>query len=437
MFLEQSSGAVATRPLIFSLNKDMKTTRNETITIKAEHPIYGGLAIGRRDGKVVMIKGAIPGETVEARIDQDKKDYSTATAIKVLDPSPDRVEPRSRYFGDCGGCQLQHIAYGRQVRIKEEVLESALRRTGGIAVSLAEPLVGNPWNYRYRGQFKISHGGTGFFREKSRDVVDIERCSLMKEEINGCYSKARELLRDVDAKGMDISCGSGEVVALIKGARGDRAGLDELADSFIRIGFSGIFILLEGGKLLKYGKEYITLDLSGLKYTVSPMSFFQSNWELDQALVKLVVERLGPLHGKTVLDLYSGAGNFSLPLAQHAERVLAVEENPFAVEDGVRNAEINGINNCEFRRGDAGSLEDLKAVDIVVADPPRTGLTGSAVDKILGLGPGQVVYVSCDPMTLARDLKKLSGMYAVTSFRLVDFFPQTYHIEAVALLGRR
>jgi 23S rRNA (uracil1939-C5)-methyltransferase len=407
------------------------------VTIRPEHPIYGGLAIGRRDGKVVMIKGAIPGETVEARIDQDKKDYSTATAMRVLDPSPDRVEPRSRYFGVCGGCQLQHIAYGRQVRLKEEVLEGALKRTAGISVKLSGPLVGGPWNYRYRGQFKISHGKVGFFREKSRDVVDIERCALMHEEINRYYLKAKTLIKDVSARELHISYGSGEVMALIKGARNAGVDWDALANSLLEGGFSGVFMLLEDGKLLKYEKEYLTLDLAGLKYTVSPMSFFQSNWELNQVLVKLVVERLQPLHGKTVLDLYSGAGNFALPIALHAGHVLAVEENPFAVEDGIRNAEINGIKNCEFRNGDAGSLENLRAVDIVVADPPRTGLTGGAVDKILALTPEQIAYVSCDPITLARDLKKLSGKYVVTSLRLVDFFPQTYHIEAVAFLGLR
>lgn len=409
----------------------------DIITLKADFPIYGGLAIGRREGKVVMIKGAIPGETVEARIDLEKKDYSVASAVSVLDPSPDRVEPRSRYFGVCGGCQFQHVSYPRQVLLKEEVLKAALRRSAGIELDLDEPLVGSPWNYRYKGRFKVSRGKTGFFREKSRDVVDIAACALMRQEINGLYARARGLLSGVDAMELDISYGGGEATALIKGAPGGRSGWDALAGSLIRSGFSGVFISLDPGRLLKYGGSHITLDLAGLKYTVSPTSFFQANWELNQALVTLVVEDLLPLGGKTVLDLYSGAGNFSLPIAIHAKKVTAVEENPSAIEDGRRNAEINGIKNCEFIRSDTGSFDVAGRVDVLIADPPRTGLADGTVDRILMLKPERVVYISCDPATLARDLKKLSVKYEVDTVRLVDFFPQTYHIEAVAFLGRR
>ncbi|HLB25656.1 MAG TPA: class I SAM-dependent RNA methyltransferase [Nitrospirota bacterium] len=405
----------------------------KTITIKAETPIHGGLAIGRFDGRVVMIKGAIPGETVEARVDTEKKDYWTATAVRVIEPSPDRVEPRSVYFGECGGCQLQHVSYARQVRMKEEILKNTLLRIGGIEASLSPPLTGSPWNYRRRGRFKASRGKMGFFREKSREVVDVEHCSLMTDAVNAHYAKARELLRDADVRELQVSCGDDGCTALVMPYPGGMADRDDMAGALLDAGFSGVLAETKA-EPLRYGKGYITLDLLGLTFTVSPTSFFQSNWELNNALVRLVIETLKPLAGRRVVDLYSGAGNFALPAAREGALVTAVEENPSAVADGRRNVEINGLAGCDFVLSGADSFEMTGPVDVLIADPPRTGLAPGALDKMLALGPGRIVYVSCDPATLSRDLKKLTAGYEIESVRLVDFFPQTYHVESLTFL---
>ncbi|MBI3592517.1 MAG: class I SAM-dependent RNA methyltransferase, partial [Nitrospirae bacterium] len=178
-------------------------------------------------------------------------------------------------------------------------------------------------------------------------------------------------------------------------------------------------------------------NLENLKYTISPMSFFQSHWKLNQAVVKFVKDNLQPLRGCRVLDLYSGAGNFSLPVAIDADEVIAVEENPHAIKDGKRNLEINNIRNCRFIRSSAENINIRGDIDILIVDPPRLGLTNRAIDKILAKTPERIAYISCNPATLGRDLKKFLTKYELESVRMIDFFPQTYHTESLTFLRLR
>ncbi|MGA2192698.1 MAG: class I SAM-dependent RNA methyltransferase [Nitrospirota bacterium] len=410
---------------------------DKIIRVKAESPAYGGLTIGRYMGKVVMIKGAVPGETVDARIDSEKKDYLTASTVNVLDISPDRVEPVCLHFGLCGGCHLQYMSYQRQVSLKEEVLRECLRRIAKLDIRLDEALTGAPWNYRHRAQFKVSNGKIGFYREKSRDIIEVKSCPLMVEEINEGVRKAAGLLKGMDVEELHITSGESGTALLVKAARGAKGGWKGASGSFLGGGFSGLIIEPGVGKPLEYGNKYLAFGLAGLRYTVSANSFFQGHWRLNQALVKLVTEALEPLAGKMVVDLFSGAGNFSLPIAVHAGEVVAVEESPPAVEDGKRNALANGILNCSFVRSDTSCFKFDGSIDVLVMDPPRTGLPDGVLEKILRWKPGKIAYVSCNPASLSRDLKGLSSRYEIESMRMVDFFPQTYHLEALALLRRK
>lgn len=406
------------------------------ITITAERPAYGGASIGYTGGKVVMVAGAIPGETVEARVDQEKKDYTTATTLDVITPSPDRVAPGCRYYGVCGGCQSQHISYERQVKLKQEVLSDCIRRIAGIDTRLSPPLVHDAWGYRHRGQFKVSGGVAGFFKARSRDVVSIESCPVVTGGVNTLLKAAGPAIRSADVAELHISCGDGPV-ALVKVRGGGKRSWDTLAGSLLGAGFAGVAVEPPRGRGQSYGSAYTCFELEGMKYTVSPASFFQSNWQLNRALVRYVIDTLGPMADKTVQDLYSGAGNFALPLSMHVKSVVAVEENPSAVEDGIRNAKMNGIANCRFVRSGVDALKSLVHADVLVLDPPRAGLTEKAVDIVMSTAPINIVYVSCNPSSFARDLKKLSAAYELLSVSLVDFFPQTYHIESVAFLRLR
>jgi 23S rRNA (uracil1939-C5)-methyltransferase len=226
-------------------------------------------------------------------------------------------------------------------------------------------------------------------------------------------------------------------VALIKAKGVSKAGWDKVAAAFLTSGFLGLVVEFENKRLLKYGQWFLVFDLLGLKYTVSPGSFFQGHWSLNLNVARLVLDGLQPLEGKNVLDLYSGAGNFSLPLAMHAASVTGVEENPGAVEDGKRNLELNNIKNCRFIRSNVDSLRMSGPVDILVVDPPRQGIGDSAIKKIFDISPERVAYISCNPASFSRDLKKLHERYELKSVRMIDFFPQTYHIESLAFLRLR
>ncbi|MDI6801385.1 MAG: class I SAM-dependent RNA methyltransferase [Thermodesulfovibrionales bacterium] len=426
--------------------KDEKDLLPLRIVLHPFSAAYGGISIGKYNGKIVMIKGAIPCEQIEAKIEGERKDYYIATATEIFKPSPDRTAPRCRHFGMCGGCQSQYISYDRQIKLKEEVLRDCLKRLARIETDLSAPLIHNPWNYRYKGQFKVSfhnnHAKIGFYKERSREVIDIDNCPLMSNEINehlikvrNIYSSHPSIFRNIAE--IHISC-SGAAVALIKISLKDRAKnyANSLSSLFIKEGFSGLLITTDKS-IWKYGKPYITLDLQYLKYIISPLSFFQSHWILNQAVVRFIKESLQPLRGKRVLDLYSGAGNFSLPIAVDADEVIAVEENPHAIEDGKINLRLNNIKNCKFIRSSVEALNIDGHFDILIVDPPRLGMTNKAIDNILSLTPERIAYISCNPATFARDLKKLSARYNIESIRMIDFFPQTYHIESLAFLRLR
>jgi 23S rRNA (uracil1939-C5)-methyltransferase len=397
--------------------------------LKVLSPAYGAYTIAR-DEKVVLIKGAIPGELVEVEILEKKKDYSLANVINVIEPSEHRVGPPCPVFGLCGGCQLQFIAYEKQVAMKDEILLDSLTRLGGIETAQVPALYGEQWNYRHRAQFKVSPDGEiGLFRESSREVITFEECPLMDREINRLFRKIRE---NGLARGLsEIHIAAGDTpVALLKGRGGHDSSLFE---SFIEAGFSGVAY----DDAIAYGGAYTGFDLNGLRYTVSPWTFFQSHWGLNRKVVENMVDGLAPLDGKHVLDLYAGAGNFSLPLAAGAAEVVAVEENPHAVEDGRRNIELNGIRNCKIVKSSAEKYKINRKFDIIILDPPRPGLTSETAKKVLENPPGTIVYISCNPATLARDLRKLKEKYDITSVRQIDFFPNTYHIEAMVFLQAR
>ncbi|MBI5073934.1 MAG: class I SAM-dependent RNA methyltransferase [Nitrospirae bacterium] len=391
-------------------------------------PAYGGYSLAR-DEKVILIKGAVPGELVEVNIDEKKRDYMLATVTQVLEPSEFRVEPKCPVFGICGGCHLQFIAYEKQVSMKEEVLVDSLTRLGGIDVQLSPSLTDAQWHYRHRAQFKISKEGTiGFFRESSRDVVLFESCPLMIDRINELLKRIKEKDLASGLKEIHLSIGD-SAAALLKGDAAD-SGRNE---AFREIGISSVAV----NDTLIEGSGTVMFDLNGMKYTVSPWTFFQAHWGLNLKVAEFVAGLAAPLEGKKVLDLYAGAGNFSLPVARYAAEVVLVEENPFAVEDGTRNLKLNGLKNCKFVRSTAEKYRIQKTFDTIILDPPRPGLTSEVVKKVLEMPSDTIVYISCNPSTLARDLKKLKVAYDVQSVQMIDFFPNTFHIEAAALLRRK
>ncbi|RMG70083.1 MAG: class I SAM-dependent RNA methyltransferase [Nitrospirae bacterium] len=399
------------------------------MTLETLIPLYGGYSLAKGDG-TVFVRGAIPGEVVQAEIVEKKRDYSIADAVEILQRSEDRTSPECPVFGLCGGCHYQYISYPRQVRIKEEILLDCLKRIGKLDLQLDAPLLGNPWYYRRRAQFKVSpQGRIGFYKPLSHQVVEFERCLLLQSEINDLIGQVRSM--GIPQGVREIHVISGDTLAVdVRGRAVDRAFLRELLQ--IR-NVSGVYL---NGTVVE-GEQRVCLMLRDIFYFVSCGSFFQSNWTLNNRLVQMVCDVVENLSPERVLDLYAGGGNFSLAVSGLVKEVVAAEENPSSFEDALFNIRYNEIENVKFKNRKVESLLVKKRVDMVIADPPRTGMTKEALKKTIELLPEWIIYISCNPSTLARDLNRLSSHYQVESVRLVDMFPQTYHIEAVSLLRKR
>ncbi len=396
--------------------------------LKSQAPAYGGYSIAR-NGKVIFIKGAIPGEVVEVNIVEKKRDYSVASVVNVIEPSEHRVEPACPVFGICGGCQLQFISYERQLTMKGEILLDSLSRLGGIETEPGAVFSDAQWNYRHRAQVKVSRQGEiGFFRESTRDVVTFDECPLLVQEINEVLRKIKDTVSPKNLREIHIAAGD-SLAALLRGGEYD----GEACRKIMEAGISAAAFNAEPVD----GAGYVTLDLNGMKYSVSPWTFFQAHWSLNRKVVDFIMSRLQPAAGERALDLYAGAGNFSLPLAARAVEIVAVEENSHAADDAERNLEINDIKNCRVVRSSAEKYKLSGRFDVIILDPPRPGLTSEVAKKVLDHGASKIVYVSCNPSTLARDLKKMKDKYDVESVHQIDFFPNTFHIEAAAFLRIR
>ncbi len=392
-------------------------------------PVYGGFALARtEDLGILFIRGALPGEEVEVRLGERKKDYAFADTIRVLSPSPYRVDPPCVYFGECGGCQLQHAAYLYQVEMKRGVLEEAFRRIGRTDVVPALAPLGPQFGYRFRGQFKTDGEGIGFFAERSRRLVAVSRCPLMVGRITVALTMLRGLGRIVPGiSEVQVATDGAEAVAWFPGVRFDRRIVDRLR------GF------LSGARFedRSWGKERITLDLEGLSYSVSTGNFFQANWRMNLTLVRRILELVKESPSGRLLDLYAGGGNFALPLSSRFGEVVAVEEDAGSFADLRRNLRRNGIGNVRAVRSRVERFRPEGKYDVLILDPPRAGLSARALSLVKGVGAGAVCYVSCNPSTLARDVAGLADRYDLRLLQMFDFFPNTHHVEALAVLLAR
>ncbi len=389
-------------------------------------PVYGGYALARtQDLGVLFIRGALPGEKVEVRLGQRKKDYAFADTILVLSPSPYRVDPPCRYFGECGGCQLQHAAYGHQLEMKRAVLQEAFRRIGRADVVPGMAAPGPQFGYRYRGQFKTDGDGVGFYAERSRRLVAVSRCPLMLGRINVALPALRSLGGIVPSISEVHVATDGEgAVAWLPGVRYDKRIVGRLGGFLSGVTFED----------RSWGKERIALDLEGMSYVVSTGSFFQANWRMNGALVRRILEFVKGSPSGRLLDLYAGAGNFALPLSSRFGEVVAVEEEARAFSDLRRNIRGNGIGNVLPVKSSVEKYHPEGRFDVLVLDPPRSGLSVKALSLARGIGAEVVCYISCNPSTLARDVASLSDRYGIGLLQLFDFFPNTHHVEALAVL---
>ena len=409
------------------------------LILRPTAPAHGGAAVARDDGKVWLVNYALPGEVVEAEPRGRQGGVAVAAATRVIEPSQHRVAAPCPYFGACGGCQLQHAAYSHQLEMKRQVVEEAWARAG-LRLPPDTPVLGmeEPWRYRIRGEFEaISQGGVwrfGFHRLRSHSVLPIDTClihDLRIEQALPAFAQAATEMKLEDLQNLLLTVepgGHGLLWRMRHRGPEPRWPREEFA--------ARVAELLPDQVLLD---DAITLGFWDLTFRVRSDTFVQTNYQQMLVLYQTALEMLGAGPTDRVLDLYAGIGTLSVAVARDAAGVTAIEENPRAVQLGRLNARINAAT-VEYLPGKVETM--LRKVRLgqyhaAILDPPRAGCEPAAIGELIRLGVDRLVYVSCEPSTHARDLIALvRGGYRVRRAAIVDMFPQTYHIESVALLQR-
>lgn len=445
----------------------------------AQKLVYGGDALGHHQGRTILVPRALPGERLEVEEVRTAKGVVHARPLRIIQASPERVEPPCPYFGRCGGCQYQHLAAERQTAYKREVLRETLRRLGRIAWEGDIPVhAGNPWNYRNQAAFKVGRGAglkpgatpetgatpepgdtsasaedgkiaLGFFEAESHRLLPIDACLILSPRLNAVLAELRSAAWADQLAGFSeielAADGRDEDVRMTLDAGRDSGGADweKLAgECLARLPGVVSVAIRRGLGLGVFGKPAICYQAGDFRYQVSAGSFFQASRFLLHDLTAAVTAegRAGtsPAGGKLALDLFAGVGLFTLPLARRFEHVIGVEANPPAASDLAANATAAGLANV--RAVGESAFDFLRRFartepDLVVLDPPRAGVGYPALKLLAALKPKRIHYASCHPPTLARDLAfLLERGYGLDSLEVFDFFPQTFHIESLAKL---
>ena len=431
-----------------------------------------GMGVARLEGRVVFVPHTIRGEQWRVRLEKVNKKVAWGRGVELLAPSPERREPDCPLMGRCGGCQFRHMTYAEELEAKGRRVADALERVGGVHLDLP-PVLGaeDPLRYRNKVQFPVAEGkrglAVGYYRPRSHDVLDAEDCLLQPEAVTAlrrafkdwmarygvpAYREedgsglVRHLYVRTNSRGESLCCVvvngegvpfGGELVEALRKAHGGLAGV------VLNFNTRDTNVILGTEYRTLWGRDWLEEELCGLTFRLSVPSFFQINRAQTERLYGVALDFAGLTGKERVLDLYCGIGTISLALAKRAKSVIGAEIVPQAIEDAKENARRNGIGNAEFFCGDAGAVarklaEEGARPQVITVDPPRKGL-GPEVPAILAsMAPERIVYVSCDPATLARDVKRLEELnYRAVRAQGVDLFPRTAHVETVCLLVRR
>lgn len=411
--------------------------------------ISDGSGIGYMDGVATFVSGLLPGEIGEVEIVEAKKRWQRAQLKNLVKSSDERSMPPCPVFDECGGCQLQHTTYQETLQWKQRWVEDALSRIGKLNVEV-KPVIGmeHPWRYRNKVRLhRESSGRLGYYKEKSKDLVCFKDCLLLSERMNRWIHLTSEFLRDGYSEIHTVTFRENtknEGLLLLEGPPTKALSYEDNSEFFEALSDEGLRSVwgtdAEGNLVLLWGDEAFSQKILDKTYNVSPFSFLQVNTLQTDVLYGQVLSLAALTGQETVWDLYSGIGTLAIALAPMARKVLGIEENPYAVEDAIQNAVINeAIGHVEFLKGKVESrmMKVDEKPDVVVVDPPRAGMDPAVVQRLLELKPVKIIYVSCDPGTLARDLSILTqGGYKVNCVQPLDMFPWTVHVETVVLMSR-
>jgi len=438
---------------------------HDVVTVDIESLAYGGEGVGRIQKKVVFVPFGAPGDRVEVTISEAKRNYMRGHIERFERLSQTRAVPLCDYFGDCGGCQWQHLTYAYQLETKEQIVKNSMGRIAKMHDYDLLPIVPSPKIFGYRSRVRMQchterRHTLGFFRANTNEIVAIERCDLLPPFLNQLMRRLNEFLDSLECL---IALSEIEILTNPEKEEGAisfsaEAFQKDLLPSFLKSlkncipSIYGVAIhtgLEAGGQTQYFGN--CTLESSeeilpsgrqdpiSLEMRTHVNTFSQVNRQQNRTLVRTIYEWIQPSGAETVFDVYCGMGNLCIPMARDVKRVVGIENNDLAIEDACYNAESNHLVNCEFIRNDALlGLQELKrqgsTVDVVLLDPPRKGCK-DLIQEIVECRPSKIIYVSCNPTTMARDMALFHySNYRLTRIQPLDMFPQTYHVEAIAEL---
>ena len=445
--------------------------KNSVHTLEVDGYTAEGMGVARLDGRVVFVPGTIRGEQWQVQLLKVNKHVAWGRGVQLLRPSPERLEPDCPLYGRCGGCQFRHMTYEEELQGKRQRIQDALSRLGGVNLQLPGVLgAENTARYRNKVQFPVAVEkkglAVGYYRSRSHDVLDAPDCALQPVSVTALRQAFKEWMERYAVPAYEEKQGTGLVrhlyvrtnsqgeslvCVVVNGKKLPREA--ELKQCLIQAepGLVGIVlnvntrdtnVILGTEYRTLWGRDWLEEELCGLTFRLSVPSFFQINRAQTQRLYALVLEFAGLTGEETVLDLYCGIGTISLAMAKQAGKVIGAEIVPQAIEDAKENARRNGMENAEFFCGDAGAVAKKLAREgvqpqVICVDPPRKGLSEEVPAILAEMGPERIVYVSCDPATLARDVKRFGELgYRVVRAQGVDLFPRCAHVETIVLLTR-
>lgn len=384
---------------------------------KLSHDFRG---ITRVDNKVTFVSDTIPGEVVDIKIINEKKNINEGKVTSYIETSDDRVIFKCPFFDRCGGCDIGYIKYSKQLLYKRDIVIDIMKRYANIDIN--PDIVSNNKIYGYRNKItlRVNNGKLSLVEKGSNNLVNIDRCLLVNDNINGVI----KLLSDVNLEGVNevIIKGTEEIMIIVKG--------NILENTLINLLGLKVSSIILNDKVI-YGNAYVMIDIDDISYAVYPDSFFQVNTDMVSKLYGKILDYAG--NGESLLDLYCGAGTIGIYLSDNFKMVRGVEINEDAVIGANLNKKINNVKNISFECKSTSDINEIKE-EVVVVDPPRSGLDKITINKLLTGNIKRIIYVSCNPITLARDINLLKDKYNFVDMTLFDMFPNTKHVECVSLL---
>lgn len=397
--------------------------------MKIEKLDYYGRGISRSSGKVYFIENALKDEDVSIILLKEKKKYCEAKLKEISNISKDRTEAKCKYYNVCGGCQLMHIKEEKQEQFKKEKVEEILKKFLKYNKDVNDIVFSKNFNYRNKVVLHVKENKLGFYKNKTNELIEIDKCLLLNPVINDLISYLKNYIELKDIKKITIKVGNktNEVMLIIDGSIAYYQNLLEIVD-----------VLIINEKVMTT-KDYITSYIGNKKYIIKRNSFFQVNYDISTRMYNKVKDIIVKEKSKNVLDLYCGTGTIGIYISDVVSKITGIEVVSDAIESANTNKKINNVENIEFILGKVEDKLDLISnnnIDTIIVDPPRSGLHKKVIPTLEKISPKTIIYVSCDPITMARDIKLLSNDYELVEVTPYDMFPNTYHVETVCVLER-